>query len=136
MARAAFPRLKDGQQLEPRHLNIVYRELERWNKIQGAGGIVVENRESGPVVMGGVGGGGVIASEITRVRSTSAVTGRSGSTPGSGTGVLIAYDGVSYSDGSAVTLKTSSSSGHATGKHGWAVFDASDEAYHVVSMDC
>lgn len=56
MARAAFPRLKDGQQLEPRHLNIIYRELERWNKIQGAGGIVVENRESGPVIMGGVGG--------------------------------------------------------------------------------
>jgi len=27
-----FPELKDGDQLEPFHLNIIYRELRRWRK--------------------------------------------------------------------------------------------------------
>jgi hypothetical protein len=53
MARPRFPRLKDGQQLEPQHLNMIYAELERWNKIIGAGGIVVTNGVAGPVVSGG-----------------------------------------------------------------------------------
>lgn len=136
MARAAFPRLKDGQQLEPRHLNIIYRELERWNKIQGAGGIVVENRESGPVINGGGSGAAVTVNGLTRVISTSAITGRSGTTPGTGSGAIVTYNGTAYGTGDAVTLKTVSSGGHATGKYGWAVFDTEDEDYHIVSMDC
>jgi hypothetical protein len=137
MARPRFPRLKDGQQLEPQHLNVIYAELERWNKTIGAGGVVFENKVSGPVISGGGGGAAVIAvNGLTRVISTSAITGRSGSTPGTGTGAIVTYNGTAYSTGAGVTLKTVSSGGHATGKYGWAVFDAKDENYHIVSMDC
>lgn len=65
MARPRFPRLKDGQQLEPQHINMIYAELERWNKTIGAGGIVFENRVSGPVISGG--GSGMIAGEGERL---------------------------------------------------------------------
>ncbi|MFO0887548.1 MAG: hypothetical protein U0790_00215 [Isosphaeraceae bacterium] len=38
-----FPRLGDGDELEPWHLNVGYRELERWSRLQGTGGIHVSH---------------------------------------------------------------------------------------------
>jgi hypothetical protein len=90
MARPRFPRLKDGDQLEPRHINIIYAELERWNKTIGAGGVVFENRVSGPVISGAGGGiGGVgdgLALLVMAIGSTSTIA-------AGGTATVTLYDG-------------------------------------------
>lgn len=38
-----FPRIGDGTELEPWHLNVIYRELERWSRLIGVGGIHVSH---------------------------------------------------------------------------------------------
>lgn len=39
----SFPRLRDGDALEPLHINLIYRELERWSRLQGSGAVRVEH---------------------------------------------------------------------------------------------
>jgi hypothetical protein len=45
-----FPKLQDGDELQPWHLNVIYRELERWRqaKCQGAFDIVGADSDSPP----------------------------------------------------------------------------------------
>ena len=41
-----FPELKDGDQLEPWMLNVIYDELRRWRKLKGSGVVDVEGRKA------------------------------------------------------------------------------------------
>ena len=50
MARQ-YPRLRSGDPLEPRHINMIYKALERWERLQGAGGITVRHGDP-PVILG------------------------------------------------------------------------------------
>lgn len=88
MSRRQLPRLKDGDELEPWHLNVIYAELERLNKMRGSGSIVVQNRDGGPLIMstdatgagdrwatlpgGGIAGGG--SGTITYVTDSTTAT--------------------------------------------------------------
>lgn len=40
-----FPEIRDGDPIEPWHLNIVYRELRRLRKMRGGGTITVQNAD-------------------------------------------------------------------------------------------
>jgi hypothetical protein len=42
----AFPKFRDGDPLEPWHLNLIFRELERWRKLTGQGPLVVRHGDS------------------------------------------------------------------------------------------
>ena len=41
-----FPFWKDGDVLEPRHLNWIFGELQRWRRIRAAAPIVIRNTEA------------------------------------------------------------------------------------------
>jgi hypothetical protein len=41
-----FPHVRDGDALTPAHLNVIYRELDRWRKLTGSGSIAVTNADS------------------------------------------------------------------------------------------
>jgi hypothetical protein len=55
-ARPKFPTLKDGDALTPWHLNVIYRELDRWNKARVAGSLAFQNGPDGPLWVGQGGG--------------------------------------------------------------------------------
>lgn len=80
--RRSFPRLKDGDPIEPYHLNVIYRELERWNKASSSGAIRFLNREGGPHwFLASAGAEG----EFVGLVDASGFTARSGTTLGHGT---------------------------------------------------
>jgi hypothetical protein len=77
-----FDDLKDGTELEPFHLNIIYRELRRLRKMTASPPLVLEGMESSvsaPLLRG---------SQIPRAglgQANGDITARSGTTPGAGT---------------------------------------------------
>jgi hypothetical protein len=89
---------------------------------------------------GGVGGGGVSSSGegaggLVRFQTTSALAGRSGTTAGTGTGVLVDFDGTNYANTDAIGLRNISATAFDSGKYGWA--QRYDEGvYEVVSCEC
>lgn len=86
MPRSEFPKLKSGDALEPWHMNVIYRELERWNKAGAGGGIAFQNRAGGPYwsLVAGLG--------VAVIKTTGAITARAGANPGSGPATVQDYD--------------------------------------------
>jgi hypothetical protein len=77
-----FDDLKDGTELEPFHLNIIYRELRRLRKMTAAPPLVLEGMESSvsaPLLRGPAAGRGGLG------KSNGDIPARSGTTPGVGT---------------------------------------------------
>lgn len=89
MPRSDFPRLKSGDALEPWHMNVIYRELERWNKAGAGGGIAFQNRAGGPYWSLAAGLG------VAVIKSTGAITARAGANPGSGPATIQDYNSLS-----------------------------------------
>lgn len=79
----------------------------------------------------------VVASGLVLVKTTTTITARSGSTPGTGDGVLVSFDGTDLVDGAAtITLRNLSAKtgGLASGKYGYALPIRGE--YWVVSVEC
>lgn len=77
-----FDDLKDGTELEPFHMNIIYRELRRLRKMTAAPPLVLDGMESSvsaPMLRGPAAGRGGLG------KASGAITARSGTTPGTGT---------------------------------------------------
>jgi hypothetical protein len=98
-----FPDLKDGDQLEPWHLNCIYDELRRWRRAKGTGGVTVTGADGGgdPRISGDSAPGLRFA-----VVGSSAIAHASSSTaPSSGSGTLVTFSGGAISTtGIAVKL--------------------------------
>lgn len=71
---------------------------------------------------------------IALIQTSTAVTGRVGTVPGTGTGNLIGFDGTDLTTGAAITLRTIAAAGHASGKFGVAVRLAG--IWWIVSLEC
>src|SRR4051794_30970905 len=91
-----FPKLKSGDELTPWHLNIIYRELDRWRRLKFAGPVAysgIDSASSPPVVTilgtGAQGRPGKASGDIAAA---------SGDTPGTGTVAIWRYDGSTMVD--------------------------------------
>jgi hypothetical protein len=99
MARQ-FPRVRDGTALTPRHMNIIYAELERWNRLDVAGGSFTNGPT--PFITVGTGSDGV---QLCRSPG-GGIDAISGTTPGSADCTLYTWDGSSFAIGSeTITVK-------------------------------
>lgn len=135
-----FPKLKSGDELTPWHLNIVYRELDRWRRLKFAGAVAysgIDSASSPPVVtILGSGPRGRLA------YTTTAISPRSGTTPGSGTVQLKSLvAGAIANDGGTLTAYTASADttagGHNidSGKYCWVEWDPSGTPW-VAPLEC
>jgi len=131
MARE-FDDIKDGTVLEPYHLNIIYRELRRLRKMTAAPPLVLDGMTSttSPPVLWGQSSGGAIV-----VKTSSAITARSGTTAGTGTGTPQVFDGTDWADdGDDIDIISYSGTEIATDKYGTVV--QIDDDYVIVSVEC
>jgi hypothetical protein len=77
-----FVDLKDGDTLEPYHLNQIYKELRRWRKLGGSGRVTVDGAQDGesvPTI------NVALSPQMYVGVANGVITARSGTTAGSGT---------------------------------------------------
>ena len=73
----AFDDLKDGDILEPFHLNIIYRELRRWRKAKAIPPMVLDaadSADSPPIFRQGRTSGGIFRAVVTTAIPTGTIT--------------------------------------------------------------
>jgi hypothetical protein len=90
-----FPSIKDGDALTPAHLNMIYRELDRWRKLSGSGLIGLDNIDGKepPMIMDWR------TSDVVPADSGSGFTAGSRSSPTSATVTLLSPSRRSWPDG-------------------------------------
>jgi hypothetical protein len=129
-----FVDLKDGDRLEPFHINIVYKELRRWRKLKGSQRVQIVGASDGDsipqivVVSHPLGHIGVASGTITaRVNSTI------------GTGVVeikqVSGNSLETAQTSNLTVFNVDSVSIASGKYVWAQRDAFGDWY-VSPLEC
>lgn len=97
-----FVDLKDGDTLEPFHINQIYKELRRWRKIKGSGRITIDGAtdgESVPVI------NAALSPQMYFGVANGDITARSGSTAGSGTVTIKQLNGNSIQTAQITDLK-------------------------------
>ncbi len=114
------------------YLEQVHRWLKRDRIIAGTG-VAIESTPAGRRISAGAGVGGG-SGAVVPIRSTSVVTARSGTTPGTGSAVLVTDSTTALADGDAITVYTVSGLGHASGKYGYAVWR--NGGWWVISLEC
>lgn len=97
------------------------------SKIEPGPGVEAEQTSRGLVLtFGGFG--------LALIKTTSAVTGRSGTTPGTGTADILTWDGTAIGTAGTITLRNLAAGAWSTGKHGFAVKFSG--AWWLVSLEC
>ena len=129
-----FPKLKSGDELTPWHLNIVYRELDRWRRMKFAGPVAytgIDSASSPPTItVLGSGGGPQIA------LSSSSITARSGTTLGSGTVTPYQIDGTTLAATGADDYTVYNFSGTAIATAKYLVVTVINGVKVVTSVEC
>jgi hypothetical protein len=100
-----FPRLKAGESLTARHLNVIFAELERLSKLTVVGAERFTNGEDGPTIVIGDGSGG---GAVLVKAPSGGIPGRNASTGVHGTASCTLYD----DDGSKLTLSSTTETVH------------------------
>ncbi len=93
-----FDDLRDGDVLEPFHINIIYRELRRWRKAKAVPPMVLDGAEatdSPPIFRQGAISGGMARGVVT----TAIPTGTAGSPSTTGEVTLYTWDGTTSAAG-------------------------------------
>jgi methenyltetrahydromethanopterin cyclohydrolase len=125
-----FPRVRSGDRLTPRLLNLIFRELERWNRLKVANGSITQGES--PVITCGVGGAG---GGVWCRSPGGGIAAISGTTPGSATCTLYTWDGTSFSLGSdEITVKNPYAAAVGASKKVWAVKWQGD--YWAANWEC
>jgi hypothetical protein len=96
-----------------------------------------------PLMFSPSGQGGVFSVDIdtaevgtlARIKTTSAITARSGTTAGSGSATLVAHSGTTLSTGASVTIYSISGKAGGTGLYGWANREP-DGTYWLIDLEC
>jgi hypothetical protein len=129
-----FPRLKDGDELHPYHLNIIYRELERWRRTRAAGLLDLDgvDSDSPPTFT-------VYEPDIAiPANSGSGFAAGSPASPSSQTVTLLTPTGtgagLDASRGFTLTAYSTFGTAIAANKTIWLTWFAG--AYYVVQVDC
>lgn len=129
-----IPELREGDPYPGAdYFNTLRKVIHRALRIgvEDGSGLTVSQGTDGTVIGGGgsgLGGGGI------PIRTTSAITARSGATPGTGTGVLVRWNGTALADGAAITLRNITGGSLASGKYGFATLQAG--TWFVTSLEC
>lgn len=92
-------------------------------------GITVNELPGGVQLLAGVGG-----MTVALVHTTSSITARSGTTPGTGSAKVVNWNGTALSDGSTITLRNVSGTAGATGKYGLAV--QLSNVWWLLTLEC
>ena len=135
-----FVDLKDGDRLEPYHINIIYKELRRWRKLRGASRVVIRgvaDGESIPEIDIAFPPSGFVGV------ANGVISARSGTTAGTGVVTIKQLDGNTITDSqvSNVTVYNASSTtmtsgnGIASGQYVWVQRDAFG-ALWVSPLEC
>jgi hypothetical protein len=129
-----FPSIKDGDALTPAHLNMIYRELDRWRKLSGSGLIGLDNIDGKepPMIMDWR------TSDVVPADSGSGFTAGSRSSPTSTTVTLLSPSsggpGLTATNGRTVKAYNTFTTAIAAGKTIWLTF--SWGRYYVHQVDC
>lgn len=130
-----FPRIKDGDKIEPYHFNMIYDELTRLRKMKFRGPVSTTGMDSAsgpPVVTIFPGASGQLA--IT----SSSITARSGTTPGTGTVTPLEYNGNTMGNTGADDLTVylyATGNGINSAAYCWIEMDSSGY-WWIVSAEC
>lgn len=71
---------------------------------------------------------------VVRIKTTTSVTARSGTTPGTGSAALVTWNGTTLDTGVTITIRNLSATAGASGKYGFAAL--LDGAYWMISLEC
>lgn len=122
------PELKSGDVLTAEWCNSVARAIQAY-------GVQV----AWPLKFSPSGRGGTFSVDIDSaavlIKTTSAITARSGTTVGTGSAQLVTLSGSTLVTGATITLKNVSGTAGATGKYGWAR-QLANGTYVLVSLEC
>lgn len=129
-----FPSIKDGDALTPAHLNIIYRELDRWRKLSSSGLIAVDNADGKepPMIMDWR------TSDLVPADSGSGFAAGSRSSPTSATVTLLSPasggPGLTATNGRTVKAYNTFTAAIPASKTIWLTF--SWGRYYVLQVDC
>lgn len=143
-----FPDLKDGDLLEPYHLNAIYRELRRWRRASAVPPMVIDglmSSDSPPIFRGGSAGFGFLAIANGDIAARSGSTLGVGSvysvsvaptyTSGTLTAAAASTDATTYEVVNASSTTMTSTNGIDDGMYCW-VEQGSDGLYYVSPLEC
>jgi len=98
-------------------------------RISAGPGIALDETPGGIVLRASVGGAG-----LAIIKTTSSITARSSTTPGTGSATLVTWNGTALGTGATITLRHISATSAASGKYGFAVMLFG--LYWLVSVEC
>lgn len=127
-----FDDLKDGTELEPFHLNIIYRELRRLRKMKASPPLVLDGMESSistPLLWSASTDSG------TPGKASGDISAASGDTPGTGTVAIWEYDGSTMVDTGDTEDVLNLDTLISDGKYVW-IQPGPDGQFYVSPMQC
>ena len=143
-----FQDLKDGETLEPFHINIIYRELRRWRRAYAVPPMVIDglmSSDSPPIFRGGASVGGFLAvangnipkrsGSAAGVGSVFSVTSTPTYSGGSLTSVSLSTDSTAYDVVNGSSTAMTSGNGIDSGMYCW-VEQGTDGLLYVTPLEC
>lgn len=129
----SFPRIQDGEAIQPWHFNILYSEVERFRKMRGSGLIAIQNADGhlpplitlGGITMGKIG------------KASGSIGARSGATYGTGLFRIQDDSGTGLTDGENIPYPCKNLLNKQIASGAYMKLDWVDESWWVVAVgDC